>query len=136
MSLKLDSNTIDEILRNVEKLYNMSNTYMNNITGTHIEKNKLKILDSSIADDCNEIFGEIQTVHLQMAISFFLESKNTYINELKQIISEGTKYVIMYQTNNVKPKNYTQSQKFLKNYFEEPISEDVIVYFSAFYLEN
>lgn len=131
MPFKIDVNEVNEILDEVKRLYYVTNTYLNNVVGTYIEENKIKVLDDSIMID-DELIGEIQVIHLQTAISQYITKNNKNVNELKVIVHKGTEYVIDYASNNLKPKEFNSSKKYLTDLFEEKISEEVIIYFCAF----
>ena len=131
MNFKIDVYEVNEILDILKKLYYMSNTYLNNIVGTYVEQNKLKVLDKKIIIN-DEITGEIQAVHLQTAISIYLAGNDKNIKELQLIVNKGTNYVMNYISINIKPENYNISKKYLEDIFEENLCEEVIVYFCAF----
>jgi len=131
MNFKIDVNEVDEILAILRKLYYVSNIYLNNIVGTCIEENKLKVLDEKIIFD-DEIIGEIQVVHLQTAMTIYSSYKNKDLNELQSILNKGTTNVMKYTSSNVKPEKYDLAKKYLQDQFEENLSEEFIVYFSAF----
>ncbi len=135
MTHKIDLSTVNEILNLTEKLYKMSQTYLTNIVGTYIENNKLKVLDPNIINKF-EIKGGIQIIHLQLAIEFYCEKNNKYNNELKQIMSEGTINVVLYNKSDKLPKTYNHAVNFLLHFFEEKVDQQLIIYFSSFYIDN
>ncbi len=133
MAFRIDEHEVNEIVDEIKRLYMMSNTYLNNLIGSYIDENKIKILDESIISD-DEIIGEIQIVHIQTAITTYLNRNNKHLNELREIISRGTKYVIDYTNYNLKPNTFNSSKKYLTNLFEETrITDEAAIYFCSFF---
>ena len=131
MGFIIEDSEVNEIINEVKRIYYVSNTYLNNIVGTYIEENKIKVLDDSIMYD-DEIIGELQIIHLQTAISSYISKNNKNVNELQKIVNKGTEYVMDYISSKVKPEKYDLAKKYLYNELEEKLSEEFIIYFCAF----